>query len=95
LPPLDGGDWQGIGSAFDAPALSDKLTRRYADQIVGIEKAALPSAREIVVIAARELAIRGTEAALAPEFAAPLYLRNKVAMTMAERAAEKLKMATV
>jgi tRNA threonylcarbamoyladenosine biosynthesis protein TsaB len=95
LPPLDGGDWQGIGSAFDAPALSDKLTRRYADQIVGIEIAALPSAREIAVIAARELAIRGIEAALAPEFAAPLYLRNKVAMTMAERAAAKLKMATV
>lgn len=91
LPILDGPDWRGIGSGFDSADLADQLTLRYAGQLAGVNKNALPSAREIAIIAAREIGTHGIAAALAPEFAAPLYLRNKVAMTIAERAAQSLK----
>ncbi len=91
LPVLAGNDWRGIGSAFDDLILADQLAERYAGQLAGVDTNALPSAREIASIASREIATRGIAAALAPEFAAPLYLRNKVAMTIAERAAQSLK----
>jgi hypothetical protein len=45
----------------------------------------------VATIAARQLAARGMESAIAPEHAAPLYLRNKVALTIAERAVHHLK----
>ena len=93
LPVLAGCDWLGIGSAFDDPVLGEQLKNRYAVHLAGIDKNALPSAREIAIIAAREIAHRGIAAGLAPQFAAPLYLRNKVAATIAERAAQSLKKA--
>ncbi len=93
LPALAGDNWQGIGSAFNVSELADTLSRRYGRQLVSVNQTALPSAREIAIIAAREIATRGVAAALAPEFAAPLYLRNKVALTIAERAAHSLKKA--
>jgi tRNA threonylcarbamoyladenosine biosynthesis protein TsaB len=93
LPALEGGEWCGIGGGFDVPALADHLSDRYRAQIRRIATRALPSAREVATIAARQLAKRGMEIALAPEHAAPLYLRNKVAMTIAERAEHHLKKA--
>ena len=93
LPALDGGSWCGIGSGFDGPALAHYLSDRYGAQISRIASNALPSARDVAAIAARQLAHCGIECALLPEHAAPLYLRNKVAMTIAERAAHHLKIA--
>ena len=90
LPALDGDDWCGIGSGFGVPALAGHLSDRYTTQISRIANHALPSARDVATVAARLLAKRGMESALAPEHAAPLYLRNKVAMTIAERAAHHL-----
>lgn len=85
LPGIGDGEWIGIGSAFDAPALSAAVTLRYGEQVAAIRPAALPSAGDVARIAARMLAASSIGSALAPEQAAPLYLRNKVAMTIAER----------
>lgn len=93
LPALDGDGWCGIGSGFDVPALAEHLSRCYGAQISRNVMHALPSARDVASIAARELTKSGLESALSPEHAAPLYLRNKVAMTIAERAAHHLKKA--
>ncbi|MEO8103652.1 MAG: tRNA (adenosine(37)-N6)-threonylcarbamoyltransferase complex dimerization subunit type 1 TsaB [Betaproteobacteria bacterium] len=93
LPAIAGDCWHGIGSGFDVPALAASLAARYGAQIAHVTLNALPSAREVAAIAARQLAKLGLDSALSPEHAAPLYLRNKVAMTIAERAAHHLKKA--
>ena len=91
LPAIAGELWCGIGSAFDVPALLTPLSGRYGTQLGRIVSNALPGAREVAAIAARQLAQFGLNSALEPEFAAPLYLRNKVAMTITERAEHKMK----
>ena len=85
LPQLTGCDWSGIGSAFDVATLSAALTHRYGQQLNNVVLQALPRATDVVAIAARQLALAGIACAIKPEHAAPLYLRNKVAMTIEER----------
>jgi tRNA threonylcarbamoyladenosine biosynthesis protein TsaB len=79
LPALSGNQWLGIGSGFDNHAY---LAEHYQPQLAGILTARLPSARAIVKLAAREFAAGG---GIAPELAAPLYIRDKVALTIVER----------
>lgn len=90
---LEGVGWHGIGSGFDVPALAESLSVRYGAQIQRVTLNALPSARDVAAVAARQLARLGIDNALSPEYAAPLYLRNKVAMTIAEREEIRLKKA--
>ena len=90
LPELIGDDWVAIGSAFDVPGLGAQLTARYAGQLHNIIANRLPSAVDVARIAARQFAKLGDAATIAPEQAAPLYLRNHVAMTIAERQAAKV-----
>ena len=85
LPPIDGQGWSATGSAFDVPLLKDRLMARYDGQIANVLHGELPRALAVLQIAARQLDIAGFESAIAPEHAAPLYLRNKVAMTIDER----------
>ncbi|MCY7389304.1 MAG: tRNA (adenosine(37)-N6)-threonylcarbamoyltransferase complex dimerization subunit type 1 TsaB [Burkholderiales bacterium] len=85
LPALEGHGWCATGSAFDVPALSALLAARYVDQIERVVSGALPRALDVARIAARQLKTDGIGSAIKPEFAAPLYLRNKVAMTIDER----------
>ncbi len=87
LPPSElglagSGRWSGIGSAFrvHSAALDGELLRCLTD----VAPDAVPRARDLLRLAAHRL---GFEAALAPELAAPLYVRNKVALTTAERLA--------
>ena len=87
LPALEGNGWCATGSAFDVAALSELLAKRYADQIERVIHGALPRALDVAYIAARQLQLAGIGSAIKPEFAAPLYLRNKVAMTIEERRA--------
>ncbi len=89
LPTIKGEGWCGIGSGFDVAVLAASLSARYGAQIQGATLNALPRARDVAAIAARQLAKLGIDSALTPEHAAPLYLRNKVAMTIAEREALK------
>jgi tRNA threonylcarbamoyladenosine biosynthesis protein TsaB len=83
LPPLPGRDWVATGSGFDA---FDWLRAAYARQVGHRITDDLPRAGSVVRVAARRLA-RGEM--VAAEDAAPLYLRDKVAMTTRERQAAK------
>lgn len=79
-PALQGTGWFGCGSGF---ARSAALQARYAAQGGGVDAAAVPQAAAMAAIAARALARgEGLDAAQA----LPLYLRDKVALTVRERA---------
>jgi tRNA threonylcarbamoyladenosine biosynthesis protein TsaB len=83
LPSLPGRDWVATGSAFDA---FDWLRAAYDPQVSHRLAGDLPRAGAVARVAARRLA-RGET--LAAEDASPLYLRDKVALTIGERQAAK------
>jgi tRNA threonylcarbamoyladenosine biosynthesis protein TsaB len=85
LPSLECNRWCATGSGFDVPALSAQLMARYDGQLTKVMNGALPRALDVARIAHRQLNATGMESAIAPQHAAPLYLRNKVAMTIEER----------
>lgn len=85
LPLIEGQLWCAVGSGFDAPLLSDQILTQYGEQVVNVAVGALPRALDVAHIAARQLETAGMSSAIRPEHAAPLYLRNKVAMTIEER----------
>jgi tRNA threonylcarbamoyladenosine biosynthesis protein TsaB len=79
LPALPGRDWVATGSGFDA---FDWLRGAYSSQVSHRIEMDLPRAPSVARIASRAY-LRGE--ALPAEEAAPLYLRDKVAMTIEER----------
>lgn len=79
---LPDGNWFGIGSAFGA--YETILLPRLGGRLTGCNPAAVPRASDI----ARLAVIRIREGDMLPaEMAAPLYVRDKVALTTAERLA--------
>ena len=80
--PDDGCDWHGVGTGF--AALDGRLRQRLADRLVTVDADALPHAAEVARLAVTAFA-RGE--ARAPEFVEPAYLRNHVALTIAEQQA--------
>lgn len=78
-----GGDWVGCGDGFAAygPVLGERL----GNSLTAVEAWVLPTAAAVARLAAPRLA-RGE--GVAAEFAAPLYVRDKVAYTTAERLAQ-------
>lgn len=83
LPPLPGRRWAATGSGFERhPWLRDA----YRDSVEMRFEGDLPRAGAVARIAARRFA-RGM--ALGAEHAAPLYLRDKVALTTEERRARR------
>lgn len=85
LPTLPLGECCATGSAFDVPALNAAIAARYGRQIKEIRYGMLPRAADVATLAARQLRRAGMESAIHPAHAAPLYLRNHVAMTIEER----------
>jgi tRNA threonylcarbamoyladenosine biosynthesis protein TsaB len=79
LPSLPGRDWVATGSGFDA---FDWLRGAYSSQVAHRIETDVPRASAVARVAARAF-LRGE--GLPAEKAAPLYLRDKVAMTIAER----------
>jgi tRNA threonylcarbamoyladenosine biosynthesis protein TsaB len=79
-PALPGGGWLGCGSGFAAYAQA--LAQRYQGALAGVEPGRYPHAREIARLAAPRFA-RGE--GVSAERAAPFYVRDKVALTTAER----------
>lgn len=78
---LPAGRWLGVGSAFRVcPHLPESL----GDRLEGCEPGLVPRAEEVALLAAAQA--RAGEL-LPPERAAPLYVRDKVAFTTAERLA--------
>jgi len=79
LPPLPGRRWAATGSGFDRHAW---LRDAYRDSVEMRFEGDLPRAGAVARIAARRFARGG---GLAAAQAAPLYLRDKVALTAEER----------
>jgi tRNA threonylcarbamoyladenosine biosynthesis protein TsaB len=80
----DGGDWVGAGNGF--AALGEALRPRLAAQLTRIDHTLMPDAAAMAVLATQAFERgEGMDAALA----APIYLRDKVALTIDERRAKK------
>jgi tRNA threonylcarbamoyladenosine biosynthesis protein TsaB len=80
----DGNDWVGAGNGF--VALGEVLRPRLAAQLARIDDTIMPDAAAMALLAAAAFARgEGMDAALA----APIYLRDKVALTVDERRARK------
>jgi tRNA threonylcarbamoyladenosine biosynthesis protein TsaB len=79
-PDLPAGAWTGCGSGFAVYRAA--LESRYAGRLERVIDDLAPHAREIATLAAAEFE-RGN--AVAAERAAPLYVRNKVALRVDER----------
>ena len=79
-PLLPAGAWTGCGSGFAVHEAA--LGRRYAGRLAKIEPQVYPHARDIAQLAVHEFKRGG---AVAPEQAAPIYLRDKVALRSDER----------
>ncbi|MCK9200185.1 MAG: tRNA (adenosine(37)-N6)-threonylcarbamoyltransferase complex dimerization subunit type 1 TsaB [Gallionella sp.] len=83
-PALSGEGWFAAGSGFAVNSAA--LQARYAGQLSGMDGTVVPQAAAIAALGARRLARgEGVDAALA----LPLYLRDKVALTTAERECAK------
>ena len=78
----DGGDWHGVGTGFSAA--DGALPARLQSWLVSVDAAALPHAADVARLGALMYA-RGE--AIAPERVEPAYLRNNVALTIAEQQA--------
>lgn len=76
--------WYGVGTGF--AALGGELRARFASQWAAVEADALPHAADVARLAVCAFA-RGE--AVAPERVEPAYLRNQVALTLAEQTAAR------
>jgi tRNA threonylcarbamoyladenosine biosynthesis protein TsaB len=79
-PELPGEGWLACGSGFRA--YGDVLEKRYAGRLSGVDLALYPHARDIAALA---LPAFETGSAMPAEAAAPVYLRDKVALRIDER----------
>lgn len=80
VPLLPGNDWHACGSGF--AAYGDLLCAHYAGQLAGVDGKAYPHARDVACLGAPLFAAgEGVDAAQA----APLYVRDKVALKVSER----------
>ena len=79
-PLLPDGMWTGCGSGF--AVYRTALAQRYAGKLAHVIDSLAPHAREIVALAVVEFE-RG--AAVSADRAAPLYVRNKIALRVDER----------
>jgi tRNA threonylcarbamoyladenosine biosynthesis protein TsaB len=81
----DAAGWRGVGDGF-ATVHGDVLRRRMGERLIAVDDSVAPTASAIARLAAPVLARGGgVDAAQA----VPLYVRDKVALTTAERAAER------
>ncbi len=80
VPELPAGAWVGCGSGF--AAYGSELAKRYGGRLARVSAGLVPHAREVAVLGATEFERGG---AVSAELAAPLYVRNKVALRMDER----------
>jgi tRNA threonylcarbamoyladenosine biosynthesis protein TsaB len=78
----EGGGWDGVGTGFDAAG--GALRTRLGDRLARVDAAALPHAADVARLGAA-MFVRGE--AVAPERLEPAYLRDNVALTLAEQSA--------
>ena len=79
-----GGPWLGVGTGFAAAECA--LQRGLGARLASVDATALPHAADLARLAAVSLATGG---GIAPERVEPAYLRDNVALTLAEQAAAR------
>lgn len=79
---IDGAGWHGVGSGFAAQDAA--LATRLAAQLAAVDAEALPHAADVARLA---VAAHARGEAARPERLEPAYLRNQVALTLAEQQA--------
>jgi tRNA threonylcarbamoyladenosine biosynthesis protein TsaB len=79
-PAVEGEHWAGVGSGFSA--YHEALSARYAGRLHRIDGTLFPHAADIAALAEGMFKAGLT---VAPEEAAPLYIRDKVALKTSER----------
>jgi tRNA threonylcarbamoyladenosine biosynthesis protein TsaB len=79
-PTLAGAGWFGAGSGFAVN--NDALSTRYEPQLYEVDARLVPQASAVAQLASIEFA---KDNAVDPQFALPLYLRDKVALKTSER----------
>lgn len=84
LEPPHPGPWAGVGTGF--AAADGVLARRLGDRLASVDAAALPRAGDLARLAAVAMAAGG---AVAPERVEPAYLRDNVALTLAQQVAAR------
>ncbi len=82
---MEGVTWSGVGTAFDVPALAHPLLTSQRVAVTPLPNIRFPSAADLILVAQKLLRASGDAATIRPHDAAPLYVRNKVAMTIEER----------
>ncbi|QCO68308.1 tRNA (adenosine(37)-N6)-threonylcarbamoyltransferase complex dimerization subunit type 1 TsaB [Luteimonas yindakuii] len=80
----DAAGWIGVGTGFDA--VDGALAQRLAGRLQRVDATALPHAADTARVA---VLLHAAGAAVAPERVEPAYLRNNVALTLAEQAARR------
>ena len=80
MPAVSGDHWAGVGSGFSA--YHEQMTERYAGQLRQVDGTRFPHAQDIAALA---VVMMGRGEVVAPEAAAPLYIRDKVALKTSER----------
>lgn len=81
VPTLQGDGWWAAGSAWSV--FAEVLSQQYLSQLAGVRSDLVPDARVMLSLAMPAFVLGQTQAA---HEAAPLYVRNRVALTAAERA---------
>ncbi|MBS0225371.1 MAG: tRNA (adenosine(37)-N6)-threonylcarbamoyltransferase complex dimerization subunit type 1 TsaB [Proteobacteria bacterium] len=81
---VEGDGWHGIGTGFSAGEA--ELATRLAPRLATVDAAALPHAADLARLAAAAFA-HGV--AISPDLVEPAYLRNNVALTLAEQQAAR------
>lgn len=80
----EAGSWYGVGTGF--AAVDNALQQRFSGRLQYVDAQALPRASNVAKLALRAWQ-RGE--ALAPELVEPAYLRNDVALTLAQQQAKR------
>lgn len=80
--PGDGGGWQGVGTGF--AAADGALRERLGARLASVDARALPRAGDVARLAVQA---SGRGELVAPERVEPAYLRDNVALTLAEQQA--------
>lgn len=83
-PAVPGEGWTGCGSGFQVHG--EALRRRYDGQLTRVDAEIVPHAREVALLGVNAFA-RGE--GVSAEMAAPIYVRDKVALSVAERTARQ------
>jgi tRNA threonylcarbamoyladenosine biosynthesis protein TsaB len=82
-------EWQGAGNAWHSEDLKQQLQAATPAHVQMPRLATVPHAREVAALAAQGRAHQAMTASLSSMMAEPIYVRDRVAQTTAERTAAK------